>query len=162
MKRELLRELSAAFVLASLRCETEHGINPGEFVRFLRNPTGSHSTSRAELDECLAPVIDAAFAKHLADNAVVTRDDLELVAEVTERLGCEKLRVSVHDDGSGLVSSSNMHVHVGFGEEHDHKTVSAALQSLLEKARIAAAPQSHVVFTLDNTRFTVTSEPVKE
>ena len=77
----------------------------------------------------LTPVLSAAFAEHLAENAIVTRKTLGLLKRVGTERKDDMCFIVNYDDGTGRINDGDGEVIASFTSG---KTLAAAILALLE------------------------------
>ena len=109
------------------------GGTPGEFFQFLFEYRHTSYVRGQQLTkEKLAPVLEAAFAQHLADEAIVTRTTLGLLERLCEQRGDDTIHIVIYKKGGGTIASSVRSAATGFGPGTPYATADAAIESLLK------------------------------
>lgn len=81
----------------------------------------------------LTPILDAALATHLADNMVVSRDDLALLEKLNEKRRKSRYHyIATFSDRNGSIDDYRNSVIAQFGPGCQYKTPADALRSLLK------------------------------
>ncbi len=127
--QELITKIIETFVATADRWSSKLPREPRTFKECLaQNPMGMASTM---LFEALTPVLVAA----IAENAIVTRDELGLLKRLNEPRDPHRgMFIQLKDDGRGKIVTCHGNMRAAFGPGSDHKTAADAIESLLEPA----------------------------
>ncbi len=119
------------FVVSILESASECDARGGDFIQELRYWLAAHGAVPPEFINRIC----VAFANHLAENAVVSREDLVLLTNLGEQVDDELLHIDVLGDGptfAGSVMGGDSETILDFGVDDAHKTARDAINSLLK------------------------------